>query len=203
MGRLNFNDIADWTPTSISIVDRPDHPLAVFEVYEDDDEFVKKSINIDDNMSNEENMKDETISISQSFFEKLLGRTVMKSAETTDPPAKPPVKSGESEDKSNAEKIIAKLDAMDKKIDSIDKRLTKVETDDKVEEKPDEEEDPVPGTVTKNETTSGNDSGTNEIVDDSQVVTKSREVDPDKITVTKSEKTFYERIGRKSNGMTW
>ena len=203
MGRLNFNDIADWTPTSISIVDRPDHPLAVFEVYEDDDEFVKKSINIDDIMSNEENMKDETISISQSFFEKLLGRTVMKSAETTEPPAKPPVKSGESEDKSNAEKIIAKLDAMDKKIDSIDKRLTKVETDDKVEEKPDEEEDPVPGTVTKNETNGENDSGTNEIVDDSQVVTKSREVDPDKITATKSEKTFYERIGRKSNGMTW
>lgn len=203
MGKLNFNDIGDWTPSSISIVDSPDHPLAVFEVYEDDDEFVKKSINIDDNMSNEENMKDETISISQSFFEKLLGRTVMKSAETTEPPAKPPVKSGESEDKSNAEKIIAKLDAMDKKIDSIDERLTKVETDEEVGEKPDGEEDPVPGTVTKNETNGENDSGTNEIVDDSQVVTKSREVDPDKITVTKSEKTFYERIGRKSNGMTW
>lgn len=203
MGKLNFNDIGDWTPSSISIVDSPDHPLAVFEVYEDDDEFVKKSINIEDNMSNEENMKDETISISQSFFEKLLGRTVMKSAETTEPPAKPPVKSGESEDKFNAEKIMAKLDAMDKKIDSIDKRLTKVETDEEVEEKPDEEEDPVPGTVTKNETNGENDSGTNEIVDDSQVVTKSREVDPDKITVTKSEKTFYERIGRKSNGMTW
>jgi len=203
MGRLNFNDIGDWTPTSISIVDRPDHPLAVFEVYEDDDEFVKKSINIDDNMSNEENMKDETISISQSFFEKLLGRTVMKSAETTEPPAKPPVKSGESEDKFNAEKIMAKLDAMDKKIDSIDERLTKVETDEEVGEKPDGEEDPVPGAVTKNETNGENDSGTNEIVDDSQVVTKSREVDPDKITVTKSEKTFYERIGRKSNGMTW
>ena len=203
MGKLNFNDIGDWTPSSISIVDSPDHPLAVFEVYEDDDEFVKKSINIDDNMSNEENMKDETISISQSFFEKLLGRTVMKSAETTEPPAKPPVKSGESEDKSNAEKIMAKLDAMDKKIDSIDERLTKVETDEEVGEKPDGEEDPVPGTVTKNETNGENDSGTNEIVDDSQVVTKSREVDPDKITVTKSEKTFYERIGRKSNGMTW
>lgn len=203
MGKLNFNDIGDWTPSSISIVDSPDHPLAVFEVYEDDDEFVKKSINIDDNMSNEENMKDETISISQSFFEKLLGRTVMKSAETTEPPAKPPVKSGESEDKSNAEKIMAKLDAMDKKIDSIDERLTKVETDEEVGEKPDGEEDPVPGAVTKNETNGENDSGTNEIVDDSQVVTKSREVDPDKITVTKSEKTFYERIGRKSNGMTW
>lgn len=203
MGKLNFNDIGDWTPSSISIVDSPDHPLAVFEVYEDDDEFVKKSINIDDNMSNEENMKDETISISQSFFEKLLGRTVMKSAETTEPPAKPPVKSGESEDKSDVEKIMAKLDAMDKKIDSIDERLTKVETDEEVGEKPDGEEDPVPGAVTKNETNGENDSGTNEIVDDSQVVTKSREVDPDKITVTKSEKTFYERIGRKANGMTW
>lgn len=203
MGKLNFNDIGDWTPSSISIVDSPDHPLAVFEVYEDDDEFVKKSINIDDNMSNEENMKDETISISQSFFEKLLGRTVMKSAETTEPPAKPPVKSGESEDKSDVEKIMAKLDAMDKKIDAIDERLTKVETDEEGEGNPDNNEDPVPGAVTKNETTGENDSGTNEIVDDTIVVTKSREVDPDKITVTKSEKTFYERIGRKANGMTW
>ena len=39
---LKFKDIKDWKPTSISIVDKPGHPLAVFEVYEDDEEFIKK-----------------------------------------------------------------------------------------------------------------------------------------------------------------
>ena len=196
MSRLTFQDIGDWTPSSISIVDRPDHPLAVFEVYENDDEFVKKSINIEDNMSNEENVNDGTISMSQSFFEKLLGKTVMKSAESTEPPAKPPVKPGANEEESDADKIMAKLDAMDERLTKVEKGETENE------EKPGEDEDPVPGTVTKNENSS-DDSSANDIVDDTQVVTKSREVDPDKITVTKSEKTFYERIGRNENGMTW
>lgn len=39
---LRFKDINDWKPSSISIVDKPSHPMAVFEVYEDDDEFIKK-----------------------------------------------------------------------------------------------------------------------------------------------------------------
>ena len=39
---LKFKDIDKWKPTSISIVDKPSHPLAVFEVYEDDEEFIKK-----------------------------------------------------------------------------------------------------------------------------------------------------------------
>lgn len=46
MARLKFKDINEWTPSSISIVDEPSHPLCHFEVYEDDDEYVKKSIDI-------------------------------------------------------------------------------------------------------------------------------------------------------------
>ena len=38
---LEFKDITDWTPSTISIVDVPYHPLAYFEVYENDEEFVK------------------------------------------------------------------------------------------------------------------------------------------------------------------
>lgn len=45
MSRLHFRDIQDWTPASISIVDKPYHSLAVFEVYENDDEFIKKYCN--------------------------------------------------------------------------------------------------------------------------------------------------------------
>lgn len=41
MGRLHFRDINDWTPASISIIDKPYHPLATFELYENDDEFIK------------------------------------------------------------------------------------------------------------------------------------------------------------------
>lgn len=37
---IKFKDVGKkWKPTSISIVDKPGHPLAVFEVYEDDDEI--------------------------------------------------------------------------------------------------------------------------------------------------------------------
>lgn len=30
MSRLHFRDIQDWTPASVSIVDKPYHPLALF-----------------------------------------------------------------------------------------------------------------------------------------------------------------------------
>ena len=52
---LRFKDINDWKPSSISIVDKPGHPMAVFEVYEDDDEFIKKYAPIEvGNFNNEE-----------------------------------------------------------------------------------------------------------------------------------------------------
>lgn len=206
MGRLNFKDIGDWTPSSISVVDQPDHPLAVFEVYEDDEEFVKKSINVDDIMVDVNNVQEENVSIPSRLFEKLLGGTVLKSSEgSTEPPAKTPEK---NEGTSDTDKIMQKLDAMDKKIDGIDERVTKIEKGEDPEDNDDGEVDPVPGTVTKNEGDAGDGQTTSNpegnVVDDNHVVTKSREVDPDlELVVTKSEKTRYERMGRNANGMTW
>lgn len=50
---LTFRDIGDWEPASISIVDVPANPMAVFEVYEDDEEFIKKyAPHGDDKMNN-------------------------------------------------------------------------------------------------------------------------------------------------------
>ena len=57
---LKFKDIDKWKPTSISIVDKPSHPLAVFEVYEDDEEFIKKYSPVEvDKLSNQEYKKNE------------------------------------------------------------------------------------------------------------------------------------------------
>lgn len=52
---LTFKDIGDWSPASISIVDQPSHPLAIFEVYEDDDEFIRKYKHIEVNNMSENN----------------------------------------------------------------------------------------------------------------------------------------------------
>ena len=193
MGRLNFRDIGDdWTPSAISIVDRPDHPLAVFEVYEDDDEFVKKSLNLEvDNMVEENNTK--MVSGPVSFFEKLIGRTVVKSEEppaTAEPPKKQPEKNNESD-----EKILEAIQKLDAKIEKIDERVAKLEGEEGGEKPPEEPPATPDGVVTKTE--GGTSDPTN------NVVTKSREVDPDEVTVTKSEKSIYERVGRDSNGMTW
>ena len=81
MSRLKFEDIDEWTPSSISIVDVPAHPLCKFEVYEDDEEFVKKSIEIDEGEIMEESkpqIEEPMVHAPVSFFEKLLGRTVGK-----------------------------------------------------------------------------------------------------------------------------
>ena len=179
MGRLNFKDIGDWTPSAISIVDQPDHPLAVFEVYENDEEFVKKSINVDDIMVEEIKSNDEQmVSGPVSFFKELFNRPVVtKSAEqSNEPPAK-------EDEVSDMDKIMAKLEAMDKKIDGIEKDVNEL----KGEEPPKEnnEEDPAPGTVTKQEGNTGDNDTTSpeggDVVDDNNVVTKSRQVDPDEV----------------------
>lgn len=80
---LKFKDVTDWKPTSISIVDKPSHPMAVFEVYEDDDEFIKKYSpnNEVDNMTKEN--ADETVTMSSSFFEKLFGGLISKAEPDT------------------------------------------------------------------------------------------------------------------------
>jgi len=202
MGKLNFRDIGDdWTPSAISIVDSPDHPLAVFEVYEDDDEFVKKSLNLEvDNMSeNNEQM----VSGPVSFFDKLINRTVVKSEEppaTAEPPKKQPEKNQESD-----EKVLEAIQKLDAKIEKIDERVAKLE-ESEVNNNSEGEEGSTgdgsnEGVVTKSSTHGQSESNNNDPTQN--VVTKSREVDPDGITVTKSEKTRYERMGRNSKGMTW
>lgn len=71
MARLKFKDINEWTPSSISIVDEPSHPLCHFEVYEDDEEYVKKSIDI----TGSEIMADPTKGIRKCAFNQINNAT--------------------------------------------------------------------------------------------------------------------------------
>lgn len=209
---LKFKDIGkEWKPTSISIVDKPSHPLAVFEVYEDDDEFIKKYSPNDevDKLSNtkeEEVVNDETVTMSSSFFERLFRGLVSKAEE---PPKEPPVKEGE-EGKED------KLDEIIKRLDAFDERIKKLENP----------EDPAPGAVAKSEGTAG-DGGEGQgegeggetttategregeegeekpIVDDKTMVKKSKEVDPDLNKGTTTTESLMKRIGRSEDGMKW
>ena len=206
---LKFKDIKDWKPTSISIVDKPGHPLAVFEVYEDDEEFIKKYSPISEveKLTNQEKV-DETVTMSSSFFEKLFGGLVSKADE---PQADPPVKDEGKEDK---------LDKIIKRLDSFDERIKKLENP-----------EAAPGAVQKSEGAAG-DGGEGQgqgegaeatpnpegeegkegegegeekpIVDDKTMVKKSKEVDPDlnKGTSAPTE-SFMKRIGRTEDGMKW
>ena len=213
MARLKFKDINEWTPSSISIVDEPSHPLCHFEVYEDDDEYVKKSIDITGSeimaeptgKANEEGR----VSVSESFLEKLLGKSITKS---TEPPAEPPAQPPKPNngDKSAAEKIMEKLEAMDKKIDALDGRVSKLETDKDPEPPKDGDEgNPAPGAVGKNDDSNnqGNDpeppEDNNAVLDTRTVIAKSQELDPDNSTVSTTNDSFMKRTGRNSKGMTW
>lgn len=201
MGRLNFKDIGDdWTASAISIVDIPDHPLAVFEVYESDEEFVEKSIDISEVKNMTENNMDENtqmVSGPASFFNNIvdsLGKVVTKS---TEPPEEPPEKNKEAV---TNEQIMEKLESLDKRVTELEKEgtVTKQQENDNA--------DPVPGTVTKQQ--ENNNNPTNNNADNADptenVVTKSRQIDPDEeLVVTKSSKTLMERLGRDENGMTW
>lgn len=201
MGRLNFKDIGDdWTASAISIVDIPDHPLAVFEVYESDEEFVEKSIDISEVKNMTENNIDENtqmVSGPASFFNNIvnsLGKVVTKS---TEPPEETPEKNKEAV---TNEQIMEKLESLDKRVTELEKEgtVTKQQENDNA--------DPVPGTVTKQQ--ENNNNPTNNNADNADptenVVTKSRQIDPDEeLVVTKSSKTLMERLGRDENGMTW
>ena len=175
---LQFKDIQDWKPSSISIVDKPAHPLAVFEVYEDDDEFIRKYKPMVNIMSEKE--QENNVTISESFFEKLFGGLVSKSESTT-PPEKPPVKKGndngsneKDEDTLNVEEEIAKVNA---RLDEFDKRLSILENPEK-------------------EQKNSNDS--------EKLVKKSKSLDPDlSANNNTSTKSFMERIGRSEDGMKW
>lgn len=119
---LTFRDIDKWKPASISIVDYPSHPMAVFEVYEDDEEFIRKFIDGDESMTNNNNVNgDGKVSISERLFEKLLGGGVSK-AEPVEPPVREPVRKPEPKEDDDLEKRVANLE---EKLDQVIELLKK------------------------------------------------------------------------------
>lgn len=119
---LTFRDIDKWKPASISIVDYPSHPMAVFEVYEDDEEFIRKFIDGDESMTNNNNVNgDGKVSISEKFFEKLLGGGVSK-AEPVEPPVREPVRKPEPKEDDDLEKRVS---ALEEKLDQVIELLKK------------------------------------------------------------------------------
>lgn len=193
MTRLKFEDIDEWTPSSISIVDVPAHPLCRFEVYEDDEEYVKKSIEINEGEFMEEQnpqIEEPMVQAPVSFFEKLLGRTVAKAVEEPEPP--------KEEEEKPEDDIIAKLEA---RIEKLEAKVAELEKEPEVEKSEDESEEVAPGAVEKSE--GEGEAETTETIDEKKVVAKSKSIDPDDISHSTTEETLLERAGRKSNGMTW
>ena len=194
MTRLKFEDIDEWTPSSISIVDVPAHPLCRFEVYEDDEEYVKKSIEINEGEFMEEQnpqIEEPMVQAPVSFFEKLLGRTVAKAVEEPEPPKE------ENEEKPEDD-ILAKLEA---RIEKLEAKVAELEKEPEVEKSEDDSEDVAPGAVEKSE--GEGEAAETETIDDEKVVAKSKSIDPDDISHSTTEETLLERAGRKANGMTW
>lgn len=204
---LKFKDIKDWKPSTISIVDQPSHLMAVFEVYEDDEEFVKKYITPEDKvevMTKEDNGKN-NVQFSEGIFEKLINGLVAKSKPPE--PTEPPVQNN-NEPVEDENKILEAIGKIDKRLDTMDARITKLEGGEKPLEPP--KEDPVPGAVKKSEPPKDDDGG--EVNVDTTITaegavnpdaTVSKSIDPDLAKGNASEKSFLERMGRNSNGMTW
>lgn len=203
---LKFKDIKDWKPSTISIVDQPSHPMAVFEVYEDDEEFVKKYITPEEVevMTKEDNGKN-NVQVSEGILEKLINGLVAKSEpqEPTEPPAQ-----NNNEPVEDENKILEAIGKIDKRLDTMDARITKLEGGEKPPEPP--KEDPVLGAVKKSEPPKDDDGG--EVKVDTTITaegavnkdaTVSKSIDPDLAKGNASEKSFLERMGRNSNGMTW
>ena len=197
MSRLKFEDIDEWTPSSISIVDVPAHPLCKFEVYDDDTEFVKKSIEIQNEgeIMVEPQNKEETqmMTVSEGFFERMLNRVVGKSEEA---PEKPPIKE-EPKKETDISALVARIEKLEAEVAELKK-----------EEKPKEEEKPeAPAeAVAKSESEGETSEATGETTEESEpkVVMKSKSLDPDTITTSaESDKSLVERAGRKTNGMSW
>lgn len=121
---LTFRDIDKWKPASISIVDYPSHPMAVFEVYEDDEEFIRKFIDGDESMTNNNNVNgDGKVSISEKFFEKLLGGGVSK-AEPVEPPVREPVRKPEPK-KEEDDDLEKRVSTLEEKLDQVIELLKK------------------------------------------------------------------------------
>ena len=212
---LKFKDIQDWKPTSISIVDSPSHPLAVFEVYENDEEFIKKYTPIEvDTMSNNEDVnKDETVTMPTSFLEKILGGLISKAepTEPAEPPVKPPIKEEEEDKKDDSDekldKIIEKLESYDEKFNAIEERITKIEESNKEPEKDDskdgeEENNPKDDDSQKPQDPKSNDEENDEEEEDEKKKPKgdfvkkfSPELDPDNNKNDSSNMSFMVIVG--------
>lgn len=202
---LKFKDIKDWKPSTISIVDQPSHPMAVFEVYEDDEEFVKKYITPKEvEVMTKENNEKNNVQVSEGIIEKLINGLVAKSEpqEPTEPKAQNTPKNGTVEDEN---KILEAISKLDERLDTMDARITKLEGG----EKPPEpvKEDPVPGAVKKSEPPKNDGVEVDTPITEEGVVnpevTVSKSIDPDLAKGNASEKSFLERMGRNSKGMTW
>lgn len=209
MSRLHFRDIQDWTPASVSIVDKPYHPLAVFEVYEDDDEFIKKYTKEVDIMTNNNTpASGDNVVVNGSFMERLIDKLVAKNN-----PAP-------NED-SLSKEILEKLDAIEKNQAKTDERLDALENQEPADPEPPAEpegndgnndgEPAEPPAEPEGQTVELplNSDGTLDM--ENEVVAKylpsgngnSQSVDPDLTITPKNDKSFNERSGRNSNGMTW
>jgi hypothetical protein len=200
-GRLmTFKDIEDrgWSPATVSAVDKPSQPLATFKVYEDDEEFVKKYIDLEvDSMTNDENENEKNnVTMSESFFERLFGGLVHKTAPES--PVKQegiPEKNPEKNEEKNEEDTLeAKIDNALEKIDKIETRLNKIENQ---EEEPEGEETPAAETVAK----STPKENLEEPEEEAEEELESQEVDPDLVKKSAPEESLLERVGRQANGL--
>ena len=196
MSRLKFEDIGEWTPSSISIVDVPAHPLCKFEVYDDDTEFVTKSIEIQNEgeimVEPQKTEETQMMTVSEGFFERMLNRVVGKSEE--EPTVKPPVKE-EPKKETDISALVARIEKLEAEVAELKK-----------EEKPKEEEKPeapAADAVAKSEGETSEATGETTEETEPEVVMKSKSLDPDTITTTESDKSLVERAGRNSNGMSW
>ena len=222
---LEFKDIGDWTPSTISIVDVPYHPLAYFEVYENDEEFVKKfkEIEVHDMPGNQQNSQEGNVTMSEGFFEKLFGGLVSK----RNPEPTPQDNTQNNPDEVTNAQI---LEAMNK----FDERLTAIENEKNQTDgnpQPNNESDPTPQNGDETDPTNegkednSNPSGENPIpqtvelplnpdgtlnLEDGVVAIylpkgngQSQALDVDLTRGSPSDKSLNERTGRSENGMNW
>lgn len=143
--------------------------------------------------------------VSEGIFEKLINGLVAKSEPPE--PTEPPVQNN-NEPVEDENKILEAIGKIDKRLDTMDARITKLEGGEKPPEPP--KDDPVPGAVKKSEPPKDDDGG--EVNVDTTITaegavnpdaTVSKSIDPDLAKGNASEKSFLERMGRNSNGMTW
>lgn len=82
---LGYDDVKDWKPFSAAIVDVPYHEWCVFEVYDDDEEYILKFAS--DKMVKDQK-DDDTISI--NAIKELREMGILKSVEDEPPKEEPP-----------------------------------------------------------------------------------------------------------------